>query len=366
MKNTKAKFCFNTMVNNEAHVIERMLNSVYPYIDYYVIQDNGSTDGTPDIIRNFFKEKGIDGFVYEIDWWKGHGINRDHTLQTALSADHGCDWILRVDADEQLNVDENFDWSVFDNTSIQSWNVPCQGPGIMYFRTWIWNAKLPWRFYPEKAHETIYLDSNNIGEDFQRVNLDTGFRHILTNDGQTWLKPMKFLKDALNLELDTIPTKKVLEDEYHLWYIAKSYHDTLGDDFPFGDDHRKEYARRAIFYWSKWIENFASPIDEFAYWAHLGIGNCYNKIGDEENTIKHWNAATKYCPDRNEHYYSLAYLHQKNKDWFWMHEATKKLVDTNRKNPFPRFQFMIQNDSYYDTSEIPQQLHKIALQGLNG
>ena len=37
MKNTTAKFCFNTMVNNESHVIERMLESVYPYIDYWVI-----------------------------------------------------------------------------------------------------------------------------------------------------------------------------------------------------------------------------------------------------------------------------------------------------------------------------------------
>ena len=62
MKNTTAKFCFNTMVNNESHVIERMLESVYPYIDYWVIQDNGSTDGTQDIIKNFFKEKGIPGF----------------------------------------------------------------------------------------------------------------------------------------------------------------------------------------------------------------------------------------------------------------------------------------------------------------
>ena len=130
MKNTTAKFCFNTMVNNEAHVIERMLESVYPYIDYWVIQDNGSTDGTQDIIKNFFKEKGIPGFLYQLDWWKGHGVNRDHCLRTALEANHECDWILRVDADERLQVDDDFDWSVFNDTSVQSWNVPCQGPGL--------------------------------------------------------------------------------------------------------------------------------------------------------------------------------------------------------------------------------------------
>ena len=105
------------MVANEARTITRMLESCYPYIDYWVIQDNGSKDGTQDIIRDFFKEKGIPGFLYEIEW-QYPGWNRDHTLQECLKADHGCDWILRMDADEQLVVDEDFDWSVFENTSI--------------------------------------------------------------------------------------------------------------------------------------------------------------------------------------------------------------------------------------------------------
>ena len=34
----------------------------------------------------------------------------------------------------------------------------------------------------------------------------------------------KFTTDALNLSWK-IPTKKVLEDDYHLWYIGKSYYD---------------------------------------------------------------------------------------------------------------------------------------------
>ena len=68
IRNKKAKLCLNTMVSNESHVILRMLNSCYKYIDYWIIQDNGSTDGTQDIIRNFFAEKNIQGFLYEIPW----------------------------------------------------------------------------------------------------------------------------------------------------------------------------------------------------------------------------------------------------------------------------------------------------------
>ena len=55
MNNKKTKIVMNAMVANEARTITRMLESVYPYIDYWVVQDNGSTDGTQDIIKNFFK-----------------------------------------------------------------------------------------------------------------------------------------------------------------------------------------------------------------------------------------------------------------------------------------------------------------------
>ena len=98
----------NAMVANESRVILRMLESCYRYIDYWVIQDNGSTDGTQGLIRNFFSQKGIPGYLYETEW-QYPGFNRDHTLQECLKADHGCDWILRMDADEQLAVDDNFD-----------------------------------------------------------------------------------------------------------------------------------------------------------------------------------------------------------------------------------------------------------------
>ena len=52
------------MVANEAKTILRMLESCYVYVDYWVIQDNGSVDGTQDLIRNFMKEKQIPGFLY--------------------------------------------------------------------------------------------------------------------------------------------------------------------------------------------------------------------------------------------------------------------------------------------------------------
>ena len=65
MKQTK--ICMNAMVGSEEVTITRMLESVAPHIDYYVVQCNGK-DNTKQIIDTFFQERGIPGFTYEIAW----------------------------------------------------------------------------------------------------------------------------------------------------------------------------------------------------------------------------------------------------------------------------------------------------------
>ena len=53
----KCDILLATMFKNEAKNIIRMLESTYQYIDYYLFQNNGSTDGTDDLIRNYLNEK---------------------------------------------------------------------------------------------------------------------------------------------------------------------------------------------------------------------------------------------------------------------------------------------------------------------
>lgn len=354
--NKKAKICFNTMVKNEAPTINRMLNSIYPYVDYYVIQDNGSTDGTQDIITNFFKEKGIPGFVYQLDWWEGHGVNRDHTVQTALKSDHGCDWILRVDADEELKVDDDFDWSIFDDTSIMSFNMTAEQGSILYQRCWMWNSKFNWRFYPDKAHERIYLE--DLGENFQRVGLSSKFRHIVSADGMTWADPMKFLKDALNLEIQQVPTREILKDRYHFWYIGKSYNDCYSySDFPLKTAHSNEYARRVIFYFEEfmntkdpnWRTNTNVEIDEMAYTGLIFTARAYKFLGQIDKSLESCVLSQKYCPQRNEHLVFLIEYYKEIGDWDKMKQNLDLAMSLDRKNPYPKALFMVNSSIYYDT-----------------
>jgi hypothetical protein len=347
------------MVGNEAKTITRMLESVAPYIDYYVIQCNGKEDNTNEIIENFFKEKEIPGFTYFIEW-NFPGFNRDHTLQEALKADHGCDWILRMDADERLAVDEDFDWSILDDTKVQSYNIVAEAYDTRYFRTWFWNAKLPWFFQHDKRHETIHLPE--IGEGFERKNMPYGFRHLVSQDGETWAAPRKFLRDALELEIDKVVGNTVLDDYYHLWYIAKSYSDCYGNpnELAFGRKHSEEYARRSIWYFERFFETVhqwdgsepAPREDEMGYFALIMMSHAIWFIGDKEKALWYLNNAEQFAPERNEHYiYLNSYLEQLNR-YDEIITNIDKMIQPDRKNPFPNKSFLIENRAYYDTSNF--------------
>ena len=96
-----ATVSLSIIVKNEAAVIERMLKTVYPILDYYVVVDTGSTDGTQDIIRKFFEEKGIPGEVIDHPW-----KNFEDARNTALKAvKDKADFGFWIDADEQVTYD---------------------------------------------------------------------------------------------------------------------------------------------------------------------------------------------------------------------------------------------------------------------
>jgi len=372
VKNKKAKFVMITMYKNEAKTIKRMLESCYRYIDYYVIQDNGSTDGTTEIVNEFFSDKNIPGFVYKCEeGWVGFGWNRDHLLQRCLNTDHGCDWILKMDCDETLEVDNDFDWSVFDDHNLHSFHVPAIAGGTIYQRAWIWNARLKWKFNHDTAHETIELLNDGIGADFRRHNLPKSFRHIgHFSDGESWQVPTKYVSDALKLEEKLIRENTLLTDLYHFWYIGKSYYDCYREpSLPLKEKHSQEFARRCIFNFIEFLNithNYdktgkADRIDEMAYYAMMLIGNCYMYLKDYSNALKYLEGAEEFCPVRNEHLVNMALCYQETEDYQMMKLITSRLVEPQRTNPFPNYSFIIDSNSYHDTGNYVKQLHEIAL-----
>ena len=97
------RLCLNMIVRNEARIIERALGSVAGEIACWVICDTGSTDGTQQIIRDFFAEHGIAGqlFAHPFD---GFDRARNRALEFARQSDGAFDYLLLMDADMQMHV----------------------------------------------------------------------------------------------------------------------------------------------------------------------------------------------------------------------------------------------------------------------
>ncbi|KUM72743.1 glycosyl transferase family 2 [Streptomyces griseorubiginosus] len=91
--------CLCMIVKNESRVIERCLSAVRPFIDYWVIDDTGSTDGTQDLIRKVLD--GVPGELHE-EPWVDFGHNRTRNIQRAKGQ---ADYLLTLDADHVLRQD---------------------------------------------------------------------------------------------------------------------------------------------------------------------------------------------------------------------------------------------------------------------
>ena len=104
MSEKTVTLCLNMIVKNESRIILRLLESVLPIIDTYVICDTGSTDNTPAIIIDFFNSHGIRGEVIN-EPFKNFGYNRTFALKAASGK---ATYALLLDADMIFRIEPSF------------------------------------------------------------------------------------------------------------------------------------------------------------------------------------------------------------------------------------------------------------------
>lgn len=325
------------MFKNEATVIRRMLDSTLGYFDYYVMQDNGSTDGTADIARAFLEENNLRGYVYEVEeGWVGFGWNRDHVLQKFLSdPEHGCQWVTKMDCDEILIVEDYYNKKQFlqDHTA-DAYMLKCyttEDKKQFYYRTWLWAVDRDWHFHNDPCHETIYIEKRHYNE-----SIFPGLCHFGYSEGESYLMPTKYVSDALILEEKMIRENSFFTDPYHFWYIGKSYYDGSGcSSLPLGEEHRKTLANRGIWYFTKFIESWHEKgwdTVELAFWACVFLADLeYTYNSNWKEAAKYYMQAANYCHDRNENWLSLALMARDIKNKYYLEKALSYILDPDRK-----------------------------------
>ncbi len=87
------------IVKNETGVITRCLDSVRPLVDYVLIEDTGSTDGTQELIRDWLAKNNVPGEVIE-EPWRDFAYNRSHVM-AKLRERGEIGYALIIDADDK-------------------------------------------------------------------------------------------------------------------------------------------------------------------------------------------------------------------------------------------------------------------------
>jgi glycosyltransferase involved in cell wall biosynthesis len=119
------------------------------WIDYWVIVDTGSTDGTQEIIREFMK--GRPGELHQ-SYWVNFAHNRNEVLEHSKGKG---DYLLFIDADEMLQVQKPFSWPDL-TEDLYFMKVQYQ-VGSEFTRTSLVNNHLDWKWYG-LIHEEIRGD----------------------------------------------------------------------------------------------------------------------------------------------------------------------------------------------------------------
>ncbi|MFG2982862.1 glycosyltransferase [Streptomyces sp. NPDC048258] len=197
------------IVKNEAPVIRRCLESVRPLIDTWVIVDTGSTDGTQDIIREFFGD--LPGVLHERPW-KGFGESRSEAIDLARSS---ADYLLFIDADDVMQVQPGFRMP---DLTLDAYRIAVHHEPVIHWRPALVSTRLPWK-YVGVLHEYIDCEVRHSSGVLEGANiLIVGGGARLRESGER----EKYLRDAEVLEQGLI---KEPGNARYAFYLAQSWRD---------------------------------------------------------------------------------------------------------------------------------------------
>jgi len=195
------------IVKNESLVIQRCLDLVKPWIDYWVIVDTGSNDGTQKIIKEALKD--IPGELHERPW-KSFAHNRNEALQLAKDK---ARYLMLIDADERFQYPKSAAWPhlVYDCYLVNVKTKVQQSPRPLLIKT-----DLPWK-WKGVLHEELNCESGKAS-----ASIIEGIAiYADTEDGYRSQDPKKYAKDAEILEEALL---KEPDNPRYTIFLAESYY----------------------------------------------------------------------------------------------------------------------------------------------
>jgi beta-1,4-mannosyl-glycoprotein beta-1,4-N-acetylglucosaminyltransferase len=323
----KPTICLNMIVKDEAHIIKDTLTKLCDKIkfSYWVICDTGSTDGTQEIIEEFFKDKQIPGEMF-CDEWKNFAHNRSLAISRAYKK---TDLALIFDADDEIVGNINMPSEVsHDEYHLQFGSIQ----GISYTRVLLVNNQKAFE-YKSVIHEYITCK-----EEGSRSFVIEGDYYVVSGRSSSRNKDSeKYLKDALILEKAYEEAIACDDQLYHRYafYCANSYKD-------FG---KPEEANK----WYKIVLNHEKQWPQEKYMACLHIYEGCCKLNRAEEGFFYLVKSFSYDTERVECLYHLIIhycLSGSNETAYAYYSLFQNFYENNYLQSNMKHKLFIQNDKY--------------------
>ena len=284
----KQKIVLCMIVKNESEVIERCFDSVRSIVDEYVICDTGSTDGTQEIMKKYWKKHKLKGEVHDRPW-VSFGHNRQEAFD--LGAGRG-DYIMTLDADEVFAPFENNKAVLTKRVSqlpmlkADRVEAKTQYGNLLYSRSQFYKDGIKWKWdWP--IHEVCG------SQDEKSIETLVNACVYPSPDGARSQDPHKYHKDALVFEGWMLDHPK---DARGWFYLAQSYRDS-------GSPDKAVAPLRKCIEFSGW--------DEEIYLAKLRIGRCRMEAGVPfEECVNDFLQAYEFRPHRAEALYEAIHYYR--------------------------------------------------------
>lgn len=317
MNTTRKTICLNMIVKNECHIIEETLKSVSKYIDYWVISDTGSTDGTMEKIKTYFKKEKIPGELLQHKW-KDFGYNRSKAIKACFNK---ADYVLIIDADDIIIGDLIFPENMDADGYYLKFNET-----FTYYRTQILeNRKLKWH-YVGILHEYVECLNKTIC-DYKHIN---GNYYIDSRRmGSRSKNSLKYLDDAEKLvnEINKYPNSKL--NARYCFYAGQSYYDHK--DY---ENSIKYYEKRITY--GGWYEE--------VYYSYYRIGMSLLQTDRNDEIINAFKKAYQYLPSRCEPLYQLGIYYKNIKNYQEAYKYLRQSIEIQ----FPTNQILFLFKYMYD------------------
>ena len=272
-----------------------------PLVDYVVIEDTGSTDGTQDVIRRYLDHESLPGEIFD-EPWQDFAHNRSVAL-ARLRERTEVDYALIMDADDVLVYEDAFEPASFKTSITADLHdiAICLG-AVWYHRPQMCSNRLEFR-YRGVLHEFLEGPPGSLS----RVTA-TGFYIRERREGARSAIPDKYRKDALLLE----ESMKVEQDPFlrarYTFYIAQSWRDC-------GEKEKALAAyldRAGLGFWEEEVfisfYNAANLKEELGHSEYEIIGTFLQAFESCPRRAESLHGAARYCRLTGRHHqgYMLA------------------------------------------------------------